>query len=274
MSENQKETIKKSLEKKYYHQENPSAKEADERRREIRLKRQTMLNELTKRLSATEINVSSQAQQKPKNSTNEETESKSMTKKDSVSGEKESEQIKQETDIIKNIKPLETNVVSQNSIFEQSTDIYELINSLDIEKLKQHINSNPASIKSLNAQGMNPLQVATCLGNQKIIKMLIDSGADVDARTARGFSSLHMAASYNHHKTLETLLENGSFVNCTNKDLQTPLHLACRRGHFVSVVVLMKHGADPYLCDSRSRNAMDYAVSFNHEDIVQYLKNN
>ena len=70
-----------------------------------------------------------------------------MTKKDSVSGEKESEQIKQETDIIKNIKPLETNVVSQNSIFEQSTDIYELINSLDIEKLKQHINSNPASIK-------------------------------------------------------------------------------------------------------------------------------
>ena len=35
MSENQKETIKKSLEKKYFHQENPSAKETDERRREV-----------------------------------------------------------------------------------------------------------------------------------------------------------------------------------------------------------------------------------------------
>ena len=35
MSENQKDAINKSLEKKFFYQSNPSAKEADERRREV-----------------------------------------------------------------------------------------------------------------------------------------------------------------------------------------------------------------------------------------------
>ena len=35
MSENQKEAIKKSLERKLFYQNNPSAKEADERRKEV-----------------------------------------------------------------------------------------------------------------------------------------------------------------------------------------------------------------------------------------------
>merc|ERR1719354_777015 len=276
MSENQKDAINKSLEKKFFYQSNPSAKEADERRREIRFKRQQMLNELSTRLSSAELNVPSETEQKSKVSINKNIETKELTKNDSVSRQNsfESKQIRKESEIGKTIELSEKNEVSKSSVFENSEDIYELINSSNLEKLKLHLNLNPEAIRSLNAQGMTPLQVATCLGNQQIINVLISSGADLNARSARGFSSLHMAASYNHHKTLETLLENGSSVNCTNKDLQTPLHLACRRGHFVSVVVLLKHGADPDLCDSRNRNAMDYAVSFNHEDIIHYLNKN
>merc|ERR1719354_116900 len=276
MSENQKDAINKSLEKIFFYQSNPSAKEADERRREIRFKRQQMLNELSTRLSSAELNVPSEIEEKSKVSINKNIETKELTKNDSVSRQNsfESKQIRKESEIGKTIELSEKNEVSKSSVFENSEDIYELINSSNLEKLKLHLNLNPEAIRSLNAQGMNPLQVATCLGNQQIINVLISSGADLNARTARGFSSLHMAASYNHHKTLETLLENGSSVNCTNKDLQTPLHLACRRGHFVSVVVLLKHGADPDLCDSRNRNAMDYAVSFNHEDIIHYLNKN
>merc|ERR1719376_396971 len=71
MSENQKEAIKKSLEGKLFYQNNPSAKEADERRKEIRLERQKMLNELTNRLSSAELNVPSEIQQNSKTSIND-----------------------------------------------------------------------------------------------------------------------------------------------------------------------------------------------------------
>ena len=59
----------------------------------------------------------------------------------------ESKQIKQESKVGKTIELLEKSEVSKSSVFENSEDIYELMNSSNSEKLKLHLSLNPEAIK-------------------------------------------------------------------------------------------------------------------------------
>ena len=59
----------------------------------------------------------------------------------------ESKQIKQESKVGKTNELLEKSEVSKSSVFENSEDIYELMNSSNSEKLKLHLSLNPEAIK-------------------------------------------------------------------------------------------------------------------------------
>jgi len=64
----------------------------------------------------------------------------------------------------------------------------------------------------------------------------------------------------------------GGDVNCQDDDGQTPLHFAVKNDLGEMVRFLLKNGADKYAEDCLGANAMDYAIIFDHEKIIELLK--
>ena len=122
--------------------------------------------------------------------------------------------------------------------------------------------------------GFTPLHWACQDGNLDLIGVMLEKRANIDQpQTENGLTPLHLAADQGDLELARFLLEAGA-----NRAVATsktdggyiPLHTAAYYGH-LDMVRLLVEGADPTICDSSGKTALDWAQENNHEDVIQFL---
>eukprot|EP00798_Chlamydomonas_sp_ICE-L_P010320 gene10320-8251_t len=108
-----------------------------------------------------------------------------------------------------------------------------------LEHYKHDVDGKREVANIQNKDGKTPLIYAAAKNSQGIAKLLLANSADV------------------HH------------INPSKSSEGTALHEATKRGHEAMVEVLLQAGADPFVCNSQKRAAIDLAVSEGQANILQ-----
>ena len=152
----------------------------------------------------------------------------------------------------------------------KSTDVFEVISSGDLERLRTVVSVDAGVAGSRNEQGVSALLMTLYHRRKDMTDVLLEAGAPVDvfeaaalgrtdrvrelitqdpslseARSADGFTALHLSAFFGHPETSRLLVELGvdvAAVSLNDMNLQ-PLHSAAASGSAQTVTLLLEAGA-------------------------------
>ena len=127
-------------------------------------------------------------------------------------------------------------------------------------------------MKDRAGTGRTPLHWAIQDGHTDIAKLLISSGANVNDKDSEGFNPLLLACSEGHLETVRLLVKHGAKVNTqTIHEKMTPLHAASAWGKVDVAKELLDNYADPSIKDSAGATPLDYALMYNHKELVELV---
>ena len=130
-----------------------------------------------------------------------------------------------------------------------------------------------AEIDAQDSLIRTPLQRAACNGHTRALQLLIVSGASLTITDRWGNTALHEAAACGRKGCVEALIGAESAIDAKNSKQCTPLLCAAGGGHLEVIKCLLRHGAD-IKQQTHSGNALVYAGTGKHEDVIRYLINN
>jgi ankyrin repeat protein len=133
------------------------------------------------------------------------------------------------------------------------SDIFELITDgdLDLDELKNLLQSNPSIANTMDEQGLTPLIFAIeCIEDPEImtaiIKLLLEHGADPNQEDKEtGSTPLIAAIENNNIEIIKLLLEHGANLENQDEKMFTPLNCAVEEGNMEIIKLLLEKGADP-----------------------------
>merc|ERR1712232_866785 len=199
---------------------------------------------------------------------------------------------------------------SQSPQYDEYFDaeIFDIVEKNDIKGLKLMVSHGTVLNDILDYDNRNLLHVACCGNKLPIIKYLVEQSVNINQRDSKDYTPLYEAMSIGGNDEIVAYLkQNGAIlisgilgsklckaasdgnleklhdmlsndakyigkVNIADYDHRTALHLACCNGHFTTTKWLIQHGADPNRKDRFGNKAIDDAIRYGHEEIVQYLE--
>jgi hypothetical protein len=143
-------------------------------------------------------------------------------------------------------------------IYETPDDEYEYIPALYSE----------------NGRTPRPLTHACYWGLETVVQRLLESDTQI-ITSSDSDGPLHAASFSGHHSIVKMLLDRGAAVDGRGKDCHltttVPLHGASRNGHIETVKTLLEHGARIDVLGFSDETAIEVAVWYGHQEIVQLL---
>jgi hypothetical protein len=107
------------------------------------------------------------------------------------------------------------------------------------------------------------------LGN---MKLLLEHGLTADTFVFRG--PLYNACYYGRINVIEFSLQNGADINDQSGDSKTsPSMYAAELGQTKTVKYLLEHGANPVLKNKDGKIALDIAISYSKQEVVEVFSN-
>jgi ankyrin repeat protein len=127
-------------------------------------------------------------------------------------------------------------------------------------------------MKDSAGTGRTPLHWAIQDGYADIAKLLINSGANVNDKDSEGFTPLLLACSEGYLEIVKLLVKHGAKVNTqTVHEKMTPLHAASAWGNADIAKELLDNYADPTIKDNAGATPLDYAIEYNHKELIELL---
>jgi uncharacterized protein len=125
-------------------------------------------------------------------------------------------------------------------------DVFEAVNSGDLEALRKLVTGDPSAASARDDQGLSALLHAQYRGRDDLVAVLLEAGPELD---------LFEASALGHADRAAALLDaEPDRVNDWSPDGFTPLHLAVFFGRGPTARMLIRRGADPHAV---SRNPME-----------------
>ncbi len=124
----------------------------------------------------------------------------------------------------------------------------------------------------IDKSGYAPLHYAVHTKQPDEVKLLLAKGAIVDARTKDGLTPLMFASYPGNVASLNLLLAAGADVNLVSANGRFPLMLAAQGGDAEEVKLLLAAHADPTQKDLNGHDALWWATSNNHPDVMAVLQ--
>lgn len=134
-----------------------------------------------------------------------------------------------------------------------------------------------ASVEVYGQKRSNLLHIAAANGHAKIMDILVEKGISINARDNKGRTPLYRAVVYGADKPngaeylLDKLIQLGADPNIANNRGLTPLHKAAKLGDETAIDILLQHSARADIYDSKKRTAMDIAIEFGHQGIIEQM---
>jgi len=117
-----------------------------------------------------------------------------------------------------------------------SNDIFDLVQSGDVEAVETLIAKDPGADRARNAQGLSPIQMAFFGGQHAVVDVLLAAGPELDAFEAAIVGDADQLAA--------RLDDNPELLTAYSPDGWTLLHLAPWAGQPETTRLLLDRGAD------------------------------
>lgn len=153
----------------------------------------------------------------------------------------------------------------------RAQDIFELIRSGDLIKVKETIDANPILINSMNSNGMTPLCFAVALNNAEMVKLLLEKGSLVRVGDNNLRAPLHFANWNKNQSLIELLVAHGALIDTRAIGAATPLIHASLSNDFEMSKFLIERGADIQIQCNSLTTPLYFAVLNNHTEYLDYL---
>ncbi|XP_057297667.1 uncharacterized protein LOC130628698 [Hydractinia symbiolongicarpus] len=148
-------------------------------------------------------------------------------------------------------------------------DIVEIIESNDIEKLKNLLSIHPNIVHMRDKYERTPLMWTVCYtNNTSMVEILISYGSDVWAEDSVKQNSYHYAAMHDRHTILDMLCRH-DVTNINGEDYfnNTPLNRAAWYGNISCVDVLLRYeNIDVTIKGQYGETAYDYAGELDEQN--------
>jgi ankyrin repeat protein len=142
----------------------------------------------------------------------------------------------------------------------------------DIDTLLRKLPSSSLRVVEFDVTGSTPIYWAAKVGNIGAIQDLVRYGVDVNQKTSSGNTPLLGSFAFdNGSGSFEWLLRNGGDPYLTNSGGYNCLTFACYSGRFDLVKLMILNGVDPTTQDGKGRTGIIAAISYDHDNIVEYL---
>lgn len=149
--------------------------------------------------------------------------------------------------------------------FKVSSIVDELIKTGSIDQ------KIPTERVARTANFWTPLSYAAFIGNVAAVKLFIEKGANIHYTDANDQTPLILAAISGNMEVIEILLQAGANINAMDINNRTALVHAATAGNLLTVKYLIEKGCDPTTPHAK-QNALDFALFYQHTEIVDYLK--
>lgn len=156
----------------------------------------------------------------------------------------------------------------------RKTLLYYACETGDLETVTSLINCGA----NLNLQdsvfGFSPLMCASVSNHLDIVKALLEAGANQALVCSDGNTAFSIACIERSLEIVKVLYEAGSDINAQNKVFNTPLiTTACIGGAAIDITkLLLDSGADFEIKNKYGKTALDCAIYYKHESIVDFLE--
>lgn len=164
----------------------------------------------------------------------------------------------------------ETHFLSSSSApTDSGVDIFEVVNTGNLESLKDILATSPDIISAVNSEGRTALHLA-CMNNLlEIVKLLIQNYADVNAKDAGGQTPLHLCSD---PAVVDALCTRGARTSIRDNHGFTAIYVHTLHSRVEVVQSLLSHSADPILEEpKRKRNALHCAADIGNFIVVSTL---
>jgi ankyrin repeat protein len=135
-------------------------------------------------------------------------------------------------------------------------------------------------LNTRNRQGHTPQMLATKPGALPVLKLLVSTVGKLSTEIDKnGFTILHLAAFNNQSDIIHFIMEKENLEIDVSQKLEdekenaglTPLQVAAHEGKLEAFKTLISLGADPFKLNYHKKCAIDYAISSNQYEIMQFI---
>ena len=153
-------------------------------------------------------------------------------------------------------------------------DIYTVIETGNLDKVKLFLDKNPDVLNEKNAPGQTPIWKAAELGQLEITKELLSRGADPAIGDNENTLPLHIAASTDNLELVDLLLSKGFDINVKDDNGVSPIFYAVQGRHPKMVEYVIAKGADVKAKTNRGWPILLYGAIFGPNETVKILIEN
>lgn len=129
-------------------------------------------------------------------------------------------------------------------------------------------------IDRIDNHGNTPLLLAANNGHAKTVELLIKKGLKVNWQNHLLDTPLHKAVKNGHNEVIKILLKNGASVKLKDDCGRTPLFVAAQNGQAKTIDILLKHRADINSFNEVGLTPLQVCSSWdNDKNMVEFLLN-
>ncbi|WP_274309946.1 ankyrin repeat domain-containing protein [Solibacillus daqui] len=158
-------------------------------------------------------------------------------------------------------------------------DIFQFIESNEVDALNKALISNPSLANKENEQGLTPLGFAAHYGNKDIVQLLLNNSANVNAVSHSKIefipsnTALHAAiAGARNLEVIELLLNNQANPAIFDSNGHTALHTAVFHDDNIELInLLIKHGASVQAMVEGGKTALELAIELGNNQVAEKL---
>lgn len=165
-------------------------------------------------------------------------------------------------------------------VTSKMSDVFQSIESNDIDALEKALISNPSLSNIENEQGLTPLGFASHFGNKDVVQILLNYNANINAVSHSKIefipsnTALHASiAGERNLEVIELLLENKANTNIFDSNGHTALHTAAFHDNNTELIsLLIKHGATVQAKVDGGKTAMELAIDQGNNQVAEQLR--
>jgi len=155
--------------------------------------------------------------------------------------------------------------------FAQEQDIFSLVQSGQVEKVREALKTDPKLVHATGRSGLTPIFLAVSTGNLDMVRLLIENGAAVRVGDNNLRSPIHFANWAGSREMIDLLLEKGAVVDTRAIGGATPLIHASLNDNFDMSRHLIERGADIHTQCNSLTTPLYFAVLNNNPEYLDYL---